>query len=89
MNVGLGLPTTMAGISGDLLVEWARRADAGAFSSLGFILQAHQVHLPPEVFASLPYLMTIVVLVFVSTSWGKRRLGAPAALGVPYIREER
>lgn len=61
----------------------------GAFSSLGFILQAHQVHLPPEVFASLPYLMTIVVLVFVSTSWGKRRLGAPAALGVPYVREER
>jgi general nucleoside transport system permease protein len=61
----------------------------GAFSSLAFTLQAHQVHLPPEVFASLPYLMTIVVLVFVSTSWGKRRLGAPAALGVPYVREER
>ncbi|HYM51191.1 MAG TPA: ABC transporter permease, partial [Candidatus Limnocylindrales bacterium] len=35
----------------------------GAFSSLAFTLQAHQVHLPPEVFASLPYLMTILVLV--------------------------
>ncbi len=61
----------------------------GAFSSLGFTLQARQVRMPPEVFASLPYLMTIVVLVFVSTSWGRRRLGAPAALGVPYVREER
>src|SRR2546430_6262625 len=27
----------MAGISGDLLVEWARRADAGPFSSLGVL----------------------------------------------------
>ena len=61
----------------------------GAFSSLAFTLQARQVHLPPEVFNSLPYLMTIVVLVFVSTGWAKRRLGAPAALGVPYVREER
>jgi len=61
----------------------------GAFSSLAFTLQARQVHLPPEVFNSLPYLMTIVVLVFVSTGWAKRRLGAPASLGVPYVREER
>jgi simple sugar transport system permease protein len=61
----------------------------GAFSSLGFTLQARQVHLPQEVFSSLPYLMTIVVLVLVSTGWARRRLGAPAALGVPYVREER
>lgn len=61
----------------------------GAFSSLAFTLQARQVHLPPEVFASLPYLMTIVVLVVVSTGWARQRLGAPAALGVPYVREER
>jgi simple sugar transport system permease protein len=61
----------------------------GAFSSLGFTLQTRQVHLPPEVFTSLPYLTTIVVLVLVSTGWGKRRLGAPAALGVPYVREDR
>src|SRR5206468_12998662 len=61
----------------------------GAFSSLAFTLQTRQVHLPPEVFSSLPYLMTIVVLVLVSTGWGRRRLGAPAALGVPYVREER
>lgn len=61
----------------------------GAFSSLVFTLQTRQVHLPPEAFASLPYLMTIVVLVLVSTGWARQRLGAPAALGVPYVREER
>jgi general nucleoside transport system permease protein len=61
----------------------------GLFSSLGFVLQARQVHLAPEVFASLPYLMTVVVLVAVSTGWAKQRLGAPAALGTPYVREER
>ena len=61
----------------------------GAFSSLAFTLQARQVHLPPEVFASLPYLMTVIVLVLVSTGWARQRLGAPAALGVPYVREER
>jgi ABC-type uncharacterized transport system permease subunit len=61
----------------------------GLFSSLGFVLQARQVHLAPEVFAALPYLMTVVVLVVVSTGWARQRLGAPAALGTPYVREER
>jgi simple sugar transport system permease protein len=61
----------------------------GLFSSLGFELQAHQVRLPPELFASLPYVMTVAVLVIVSTGWAKQRLGAPASLGVPYVREER
>jgi len=33
--------------------------------------------------------MTIVVLVIVSTGTARRRLGAPAALRVPYVPEER
>ena len=37
----------------------------------------------------LPYLFTIVVLVIASREAMRRRIGAPAALGVPYIREER
>ncbi|WP_411148242.1 ABC transporter permease [Streptomyces sp. A30] len=60
----------------------------GMVSSLGFNLQAHGVSLPPELFAALPYLTTILVLVLVSSVWAKRRLGAPAALGVPYVRED-
>jgi ABC-type uncharacterized transport system permease subunit len=43
----------------------------------------------PEFLNALPYIATIVVLVIVATSWAKRRLGAPAALGIPYVREER
>jgi simple sugar transport system permease protein len=61
----------------------------GLFSSLGFVLQARQVPLPPELLGALPYLMTVAVLVAVSTGWAKQRLGAPASLGVPYVREER
>jgi alkanesulfonate monooxygenase SsuD/methylene tetrahydromethanopterin reductase-like flavin-dependent oxidoreductase (luciferase family) len=37
VNVGIGLPTTTPGATGDLLLEWARRADAGPFSSLGVL----------------------------------------------------
>ena len=43
----------------------------------------------PEFLNALPYIATIVVLVIIATGWAKRRLGAPAALGVPYVREER
>lgn len=37
----------------------------------------------------IPYLFTIVVLIFSSGEAVRKRLGAPAALGVPYIRGER
>jgi alkanesulfonate monooxygenase SsuD/methylene tetrahydromethanopterin reductase-like flavin-dependent oxidoreductase (luciferase family) len=37
MQVGVGLPSGVPGASGDLLVTWAQRADAGPFSSLGVI----------------------------------------------------
>ncbi len=60
----------------------------GALSSLGFTLQAYGVQMPSEIFSSLPYLMTIVVLAGASTTLAKRRIGTPAALGVPYVREE-
>ena len=61
----------------------------GGLSALPFALQAHEVTITPELLYSLPYVMTIVVLVIVSTGFAKRRLGAPAALGIPYVREER
>ena len=37
MKIGLGLPTTIPGLTGELLIDWARRADAGPFSSLGVL----------------------------------------------------
>jgi general nucleoside transport system permease protein len=63
----------------------------GALQALAPQLQAREIHLGPTVLwaNSLPYVMTIVVLVVVSASSARRRLGAPASLGVPYVREER
>jgi simple sugar transport system permease protein len=63
----------------------------GAFSALPLLLQGRGwlSDVPAEVFIALPYVMTILVLVAVSSGAAKRRLGAPAALGVPYVREER
>ncbi len=37
MRVGVGLPSTVPGADGALIIEWARRADAGPFSSLGVL----------------------------------------------------
>ena len=61
----------------------------GAFQALPFALQARGVTIAPELFQALPYVMTVVVLVLVSSGIAKRRLGAPGALGLPYVREER
>src|SRR5258708_16372293 len=37
MRVGVGLPSTIPGTKGQLLIEWACRADEGPFSSLGVL----------------------------------------------------
>jgi alkanesulfonate monooxygenase SsuD/methylene tetrahydromethanopterin reductase-like flavin-dependent oxidoreductase (luciferase family) len=37
MEVGIGLPATIPGVTRDELLEWARRADARGFSTLGTI----------------------------------------------------
>src|SRR5215210_7814878 len=37
MDVGIGLPATIPGVGRDELLEWARRADARGFSTLGTI----------------------------------------------------
>jgi len=61
----------------------------GAFTALPFALQSHGVTVAPELFQSLPYVMTVVALVLVSSRAARLRFGAPAALGLPYVREER
>jgi simple sugar transport system permease protein len=63
----------------------------GALQALSPELQARQISLGPTVLwtSALPYIATIVVLVIVSAGNARRRLGAPAALGRPYTREER
>ena len=61
----------------------------GLSGGLPSALQAHGYKIKPEFLNALPYVMTVVVLVLVSTALARRRLGAPAALGVAYVREER
>src|SRR5918998_4267329 len=37
MDIGIGLPATIPGTGGSLILDWAKRADSGPFSSLGII----------------------------------------------------
>ncbi len=37
MDIGIGLPATIPGTKGSLVLGWAKRADSGPFSSLGII----------------------------------------------------
>ncbi|MGO8949209.1 MAG: LLM class flavin-dependent oxidoreductase [Ktedonobacterales bacterium] len=37
MQTGVGLPTTLPGAGGDLILKWARQADMGPFTSLGVL----------------------------------------------------
>jgi simple sugar transport system permease protein len=63
----------------------------GALQALSPQLQAREIRLgPTELWTNaLPYVMTVLVLALVSSSGARRRLGAPASLGLPYVREER
>lgn len=58
----------------------------GAFFTLRFRLQTY---FPPELLTLMPYVFTIVALIFVSLSKGGRAFGAPEALGRAYRRGER
>jgi alkanesulfonate monooxygenase SsuD/methylene tetrahydromethanopterin reductase-like flavin-dependent oxidoreductase (luciferase family) len=47
MRVGIGLPNTVPGTDGQTLLEWARRAEAAAFPSLGVLDRvAYDAHDP-------------------------------------------
>lgn len=61
----------------------------GAFTALPFALQSHGVTVAPQLFQTLPYVATIAALVLVSSRAARLRFGAPGALGLPYVREER
>ncbi len=62
----------------------------GGVNAIQFRLQAAGTTIPAAFLGMLPYLFTIIVLVMI-TWWEafSKRVGAPAALGLPYVREER
>ncbi len=68
-------------VLGAFLFGFARRAN--------FFLQGEGVDIPAEFLSMLPYLLTIIVLVMIGVFGGRTKGGAPAALGIPYIRDER
>lgn len=62
----------------------------GGVNAIQFRLQASGTTIPANLLNMLPYILTVVVLV--ATTWIEsfsKRVGAPAALGLPYNREER
>jgi ABC-type uncharacterized transport system permease subunit len=54
----------------------------GFIDALQMQSQASGIHLPTELFLALPYILTVVALFI-----GRKRAGAPIALGVAYVRE--
>lgn len=62
----------------------------GGINAVQFRLQAAGTTIPAPFLGMLPYVFTILVLVII-TWWEafSKRVGAPAALGLPYVREER
>jgi general nucleoside transport system permease protein len=65
----------------------------GAMTSLGFVAQAREWNVPSYVLAMLPYLVTLALILLpaglAAISGRGRASSAPAALAVPYYREDR
>lgn len=61
----------------------------GGIDALGFRMQALGIVIPSFFLKMLPYLFTILVLIIVTRETSKRKAAVPAALGIPYDRQER
>jgi ABC-type uncharacterized transport system permease subunit len=61
----------------------------GAFTALPFALQSHDITRFAGLYPMFPYVAAVVALVLVSSRAARLRFGAPGALGMPYVREER
>jgi ABC-type uncharacterized transport system permease subunit len=62
----------------------------GGINAIQFRVQAAGTTIPASFLNMMPYIFTILVLVVI-TWWEavSKRVGAPAALGLPYVREEK
>ena len=78
MRVGVGLPNTLEGVDRRLMLEWARRADAGPFSSLGVLDRIAYQSVDP--FAALTTAAAVTTRIGLVTMVAIGPLRAPALL---------
>jgi alkanesulfonate monooxygenase SsuD/methylene tetrahydromethanopterin reductase-like flavin-dependent oxidoreductase (luciferase family) len=83
MQVGIGLPTPIPGVSGKLLVDWARKADTGPFSSLGSIDRVVYPNLEPLIalatVAGVTHRVRLITTVLLATTRDTVMLAKQAA----------
>ncbi len=88
MTAGMG----WIAIALTIFVAWdPLQALGGAFlfGALYHLSYRLQQYVSPELLKTLPYVAAILVLSLTATGAARRRRGAPAALGIPYVRGER
>lgn len=61
----------------------------GALDSLGFRMQLLGSSIPPYFLEMVPYVVTILVLMYLGYRRREKPSGTPEALGTPYVREQR
>jgi len=61
----------------------------GSVSILGSNLQIYLPGIPSQIYSMLPYLATIIAFIISTGNFRKKRSGTPAALCIPYDRENR
>jgi simple sugar transport system permease protein len=61
----------------------------GAAGRVNFTLQTLEISVPSNLLAMIPFVLAIVAMILLASGKRARFLGAPAALGVPYSREQR
>jgi ABC-type uncharacterized transport system permease subunit len=61
----------------------------GIAGRLNFTFQTLEVNVPATLLDMLPFLLAIIAMIALTSGKRAKFLGAPAALGIPYSREER
>jgi simple sugar transport system permease protein len=61
----------------------------GAAGRVSFTFQTLGIAIPASLLAMLPFVLAILAMLVLTSGKRARFLGAPAALGIPYSREER
>ena len=56
---------------------------------MSFTFQTLGIEIPASLLKMLPFILAILAMLILTSGKRARFLGAPAALGIPYFREER